>query len=496
MSSSDDDGIISGFPKKGNKKKRKRSNADKKPKKKQRTATCTKMAYIAKESPAEVKLNETELLEAINSNPDDFHFILSLSGKLIHEGSTKKMMKSAYRKLSKLVHPDRHKGSKNSTNAFQFLVQAFEQLSNPTPEECAPADRKKNKRSTRSNEGCSITKIACPRCHSQWERDNLGLEKPSYNFFMSGIKQYLCGRCLMKFGSLTASHKTPCCSKPFLYNPNDYDAKLECSEVQTPPDAKLNKKQTKCNKTFGFWRFKVSERREIEIRREVKKEQDQDRKKRAATKRRQARLNRRSPAQQASTKTQETLFVIGLKAECPRCGFESEETSMSRHAEIAKKHLKDCNDVVKIKAYQEKLKQEKLEKEKKAAEEKEEAEVLLVKTWELNGRQVGQLWMLPENQLRNQCKLHKLKSKGPTPELIKRLVKYLKSQQTLMITDGREYEEDGKNAASKYDMCGVQHVDEDDLPDNLHSLEVEELQGLCAGFGIKYAKKRCKGRFN
>jgi len=157
-------------------------------------------------------LNVEELLAVILENQGlDMHFILSLSGTLIHEGSTKKEMKSAYRKLSKLVHPDKHRSSKKSTNAatkaFQIVASAFEGLTNPKPEDMAPESRKKDSRVSRSNKGCSVTAIHCPRCHSPWMRKLLGLEEASYNFFMSGIKRYVCGVCFMKFGALTGIQK-------------------------------------------------------------------------------------------------------------------------------------------------------------------------------------------------------------------------------------------------------------------------------------------------
>ena len=66
-----------------------------------------------------------------------------------------------------------------------------------------------------------------------------------YNFLMQGIKQFICGGCFAKFGCMTDLHYCPHCSK------------ITCS----------NKK---CDKEFGFMTFKVSERRETEIWKEVK----------------------------------------------------------------------------------------------------------------------------------------------------------------------------------------------------------------------------------
>jgi len=42
---------------------------------------------------------------------------------------------------------------------------------------------------------------------------------------------------------------------------------------------------------------------------------------------------------------QSTLFVLGLRDECPKCGEELEDYSN----EDARDHLRNCNDVQKIK---------------------------------------------------------------------------------------------------------------------------------------------------
>ena len=76
------------------------------------------------------------------------------------------------------------------------------------------------------------------------------------------------------------------------YDPDDYHRQITCGNA-------------KCTKTFGFWMFKVSERRETEVRGEgggypgvqvrieVKKENEELAKKRAQQKRRNARADKR-----------------------------------------------------------------------------------------------------------------------------------------------------------------------------------------------------------
>jgi len=436
-----------------------------------------------------VMLDVGELMNSIIENDDDHVFILCLSGKMVTEDSTKREMRSAYRKLSKIIHPDKHKNSKESTQAFQILATAFETLTNP--DAGAPKERGKDKRFTRDNKGCQITKIHCPRCNSKWQRELLGLEKPSYNFFMLGIKQYICGLCCMKFGCLTAIHFTPCCNKQFIYDPVMYDEKVQCKSLSSS-GGKITKKQQQCSKQFGFFRFKVSERREKEIRMEVKKEAEKERKARAATKRRKARLNRRKPEENLTSAAEETLFIIGLKSICPRCGWElTSANSPSQHKDKAKAHLSECTDTAKIEAYQEQKKRIRKQEEEQKAKEQLVADMMILKSWEANGKQIGQLWMLPLSQLVVLCEKHGLKSKGNAPVLIKKLYKKLKKSQTLAITDGSEYKNGGKDKV-KYDFCGLEHADQEDLPENFHSMELEELQAVCAGYNISYRSSDTK----
>lgn len=443
----------------------------------------------AKVVPEETAILDVDaLMNSIIENEDDHLFILCLSGKMINEESSKREMRSAYRKISKLVHPDKNKGSKGSTTAFQALVTAFETLTNP--DAGAPKDRGKHKRFTRGNTGCHITAIKCPRCHSPWQRELLGLEKPSYNFFMMGIKQYICGLCCMKFGCLTAIHSTPCCKKQYIYEPSMYDEMVQCKVILGV--GKTTKKQRICSKDFGFHCYKVSERREKEIRSEVKKEAEKNRKSRTASKRRKARLDRRKPEQRLSSAAEETLFSIGLFSSCPRCGWEIKSAKSSKvHSLKAKAHLEGCDDASKIKAYQKEKERKRKQEEERKAKEKLEKEMLGLKSWEANGRQIGQLWMLPLSQLVILCKKHGLKTKGSSPDLIKRLFKEIKKSQALAITDGSEYNSD-KKAAVRYDLCGIQHADQEDLPENFHGLEVEELQAVCAGYNIAYRKADTK----
>ena len=79
---------------------------------------------------------------------------------------------------------------------------------------------------------------------------------------------------------MTALHFCPHCNQQFEYDPDDYHRKISCGSQ-------------KCGKQFGFMMFKVSEKREREIRLEVKEENEALAKKRAQMKRRAARAEKR-----------------------------------------------------------------------------------------------------------------------------------------------------------------------------------------------------------
>merc|ERR1719237_213623 len=128
-----------------------------------------------------------------------------------------------------------------------------------------------------------------------------------------------------------------------------------------------------------------SQRRETEVRQEVKEENEVLAKKRAQQKRRNARADNRVEAAgggDEEAQVKEQLFRLLLVDNCPRCGFEVERGREADMKEGADEHLKTCDDKKAIAA----------EKRKEKAVETQE-DVMAFKTWEHNGRQVGQLWM-------------------------------------------------------------------------------------------------------
>ena len=414
-----------------------------------------------------------DLMEAINANEGDFAFILSLSGKIVKATSSKAELRKSYFILSSKVHPDKNANSAVSKKAFQAVLESFERLANPekfeeTEEEeddGKPAKkRKKTERFTRGNGGCFATKIRCPRCKDLWNTNNLGLEDAAYNFIMQGVKQYLCGGCFLRFGCMTAVHLCPYCKKTFEYDPEDYHRKITCG----------NKK---CDKTFGFYLFKVSERREKEIRIEAKAENEKLAKTRAQQRRRGARADKRVGTQTNEERVQEQLFVLRLVDNCPRCGWLLEK---GMHKDDAREHLTNCNDQRQIKAYQKDIADRKSkENSKKTAQESQE-EVLAFKTWEFNGRQVGQLWMLSENILKKECKKYNLDTDEPKHVLISKLGRVIRDRERKMITMG------GEDLKTTHDITPIHKVDAEDLPADMESMVTEELQCVAASYGLDF----------
>lgn len=417
-----------------------------------------------------------DLMNVILANEGDYIFLLSLSGKMVQATSSKAELRKAYYLVSTKVHPDKNSGSQIATKAFQIVVEAFERLANPEKfeeedeedDDGKPAKkRQKTERIVRGNEGCYVTKIKCPRCRDVWDTTFLGLEDAAYNFMMLGIKQYICGGCFAKFGCMTAIHYCPHCKKTYEYDPDDFHRKITCGNE-------------KCNKPFGFWMHKVSERREVEVRQEVKEENEALAKKRAQQKRRNARADKRTEVGDVDDemRVKEQLFLIQLIDMCPRCGWELER-GMTR--EEAQQHLDSCQDKKAIAAYRKKVEAEKAAAAKKESKQETQEEVMAYKTWEHNGRQVGQLWMLSENTIRKECKKLGLSTEGAKHQLISVLGRRIRDQERKMLTMGSS----GGGHVS-HDITPIHKVDEEDLPKNMESMEKEELQCVAASYGIDF----------
>eukprot|EP00116_Pleurobrachia_bachei_P003102 sb/3463364/ len=420
--------------------------------------------------------NREDLMNAILENEGDFAFVLSLSGKIVKATSGKAELRKAYFLLSSKVHPDKNANSVTSKKAFQVVLEAFERLANPEKfdeddqddDEAGTRKRRKTERFTRDNKGCRVTTICCPRCGDRWETNSQGLEEAAYNFLMQGIKQYICGGCFLKFGCMTAKHSCPHCRKSFEYDPDDYHRKITCGNG-------------KCEKEFGFWMFKVSEKREREVRQEVKEENEAIARKRAQQRRRGARAEKRVGNVSNEDRVKEQLFALLLLDTCPRCGWEIERGLKS---DDAKEHLAGCNDAKAHSVYKAKQAKERASKDAKTKAVETQEETQAYKTWEYNGRQVGQLWMLGEGTLVKECKKHGLETEGPKHVLISRLGQVIRSMERRAITAGGE-----EAGSGLHDITPIHKVDEEDLPQNMDAMTRDELQCVAASYGLKYDEK-------
>ena len=434
------------------------------------------------------------LIAAILEAGSDYAAVLCLSSMSITENSTSKDMRKAYLKLSRKVHPDKNRGNGDAKAAFQALVVAFDRLSQPdlfADEEAGglggDARRKANAKAreqvVRGNGGCYKTYIGCPRCHMEWGKKELGLEDAAYNFFMSGLKQYVCGRCACLFGCMTATHKCPRCRKPFEYDANDYHRKVTCGNKG-------------CTTPFGFYYFKVSKRRYADVRREVKEEHERRAKKAAAQKRRRARASVRThsaPVAASEQQQQDNLFIRGLLDACPRCGVHASIIANGQRfkSELAKEHLKGCTDKKAQAMYRKKQAEAKARKLEAESMQAREADLLAEKQWEFNGRQIGQLWMLSESSLHRKCLEFSLCAQNelqnmPKQQVISLLSQHLRKISRLMLEDAKS-PAGSSSSAVRYDTSGIHAVDESDLPMNMWSMEREELKCVCASYSVNFA---------
>lgn len=224
--------------------------------------------------------------------------------------------------------------------------------------------------------------------------------------------------------------------------------------------------------------FKVSEKRETEIRREVKDENEALAKKRAQMKRRAERADKRVGTISNEDRVQEQLFLLKLLDNCPRCGWELER---GLKVEDAKEHLDNCINEKEIAAYKKKIAGMKAAKVKKGEQEELQEDVQAFKTWEHNGRQVGQLWMLSETTLVKECKKFSLSTDGNKVELITRLGRVIRDRERKMLTMGPQHEK-----MISHDVTPIHKVDEEDLPKNLETMERDELACVAASYGIDF----------
>ena len=394
----------------------------------------------------------TRVLELAES--DDWESILSLGapGSKLGALSPLNDLKKAYRKLSRVIHPDKLRGFDGATRAFQALVTALDRLTNPEPTAAVDDGGKKQKatRIERSNDGCVRTAVSCPRCGEAWGASkNEGLPDYAYNLLMTGLRSYTCSTCLCTFGCVSAKHACKSCGADFDYSPADWHRKIACGD---------------CGKTFGFFSFHVSDRAMNDAIRDARAEHERNAKQRAAKQRRAARRD----AKGGGGLDRERSFLLGLLDECPRCGeFFGEGTSKQDKRD----HLACCADAAAI------ARKRRRDADGDAAAAKRDdadaaAEAAQAKAvWEAAGKRVSQLWMLPDAALADMC--------GGVAEGLSRADLIARAAATcdgvLLLTDG-----DGGGARG----AKRRRLTAESLPSNYASLSLDELRCLCAAHGF------------
>eukprot|EP01135_Chromosphaera_perkinsii_P001426 Nk52_evm10s168 gene=Nk52_evmTU10s168 len=405
--------------------------------------------------------------KVLKIDDDNYCAILSLLGDKITESSSVGAMRKAYLKISLKIHPDKLQSKfGDATKAFQCLVNAYERLSQPELFAEEDSKKKKDKTIMRSNQGCYRTSLYCPRCRSEWGLPVSGVEKHDYNWMMMGLKMYACCTCLFQFGCVTALHKCPHCGKSFEYHPNDFHRKIKCENQR-------------CNKEFGFYVFNVSSRREGELRKELRQQQEKRMRLKEAASRRERRAKERGK-DELDASEEEKAYVLGLVLSCPRCGYDEEEDRDGRGA-----HLKSCKDKKKIAAHKAKLKAEANRKAQAMAAKEKEEDVQGLMAWDFLGGDTGTLWTLTESQLRTMCGQYNLDSTGDREALLRRIAEHRNNlDSSNMLTDGSKVASKKKNKRK---------IDPSLLPSNLEEFTYEQLRGVCAVHGLEPKSKNKRG---
>jgi curved DNA-binding protein CbpA len=226
-----------------------------------------------------VKVAKEVLRLSEMGEPESILNIAASKGETLTAKSPLTALRKAYLKLSMIIHPDKLRGFEDATKAFQGLCAAFEQLTRPDIPMEGGKDNKA-KKLARSNEGCVVTCIKCPRCRVQWGQKVDGTPEYFYNFIMTGLKSYTCSTCLFEFGCMAAIHCCTYCKHEFEYSPGDFHRKIECG----------NKK---CHKTFGFYEHHIPDRTMKDCIKEAKADFERLARQREAKQRRAASMAKR-----------------------------------------------------------------------------------------------------------------------------------------------------------------------------------------------------------
>jgi hypothetical protein len=381
----------------------------------------------------------------------DHEGVLSALGASLTRESPFESLRSAYRGLARLIHPDKlSRRFPGATKAFQCLAHAFEVLT--APEVSLPSGKKKGANEPtvgRSNHGCYRTKVLCPRCKASWGHKDSGLQSYDYTFLMMGLKTYHCCGCLFEYGCMSAVHLCPHCNKTVAYHPSMYHSKALCSS---------------CDRTYGFRLYTTGPRVEARLRETLLEQQQKRHKQRAAMAGRAQRRPSEMQLPEGQRRIQlERLFVLGLCDQCPRCGDKHVLGCSEGDKAARKAHLRACNDAAAHAAHAAKVCAEEAKRDARVAGRAAQDDIGSVAAWQFLGGSAGSAWMLTDTQLNEQCAQRGLSTDGARAERLARLTDASREQ---------------ARAAGEEEPPAVS------LPSNLHSLSLMQLAELAAANGI------------
>ena len=296
-------------------------------------------------------------------------------GKALTAMSPLNDLRGAYRRLCRLVHPDKLRGFDGATRAFQALVTALDRVTgSDLPVESEEAD--KGPGIERTNEGCVRTIVKCPRCEEPWGASaQEGLPPYAYNLLMTGFGSTR-ARPVYEFGCVSATHSCRKCEAP-----------LRLFSSRFPPQNKMRRVRRRVRVSVLHVSARnmanaVAEASAVHERRAKSRLAKRETGRRGAAARRPFRWRR--------------CFLNGLSDDCPRCGaFFGVGTSM----EDRRTHLKACTDAAAHDAHSKAQADAKAKKRQREDLDDAAATAQARAVWEASGAQTSKLWMLPDAAL-------------------------------------------------------------------------------------------------
>ena len=398
--------------------------------------------------------------------------VLSVLGVEITRDTPYEEQRKAYRGLARLLHPDklgRSLGKDTATKAFQYLTSAFEALSTPDPLGGKKSKKPAGPSVGRSNDGCYRTPIGCPRCFSKWGTAESGLQPYEYTFMMQGLKTYVCGGCLLRFGCMTAIHQCPGCNKgPLPYHPKRYHDKKTCMS---------------CKLTYGYKLYTTGPRIEAQLKEQIIEQAAKRQNTCDGEKARLERMKKRPATTYNNPEEyraqQELLFKMCLIDECPRCGEaflrdkidpEHKEREGEKAFKDREKHLRGCDCKKDHEKYAKKVEERQEKRSREATGLAKQDEVGQYAKWQFLGGNIEMAWMLTDEQLKSECEKKGLAIEGGRVQQLARLKNH-------------EGDEGGGSSSGGAGSS---------VPQQLHALSMDALKAVAAAHGVVLPEKASK----